>query len=161
MNNSFHMISIILLFALIGFSKLVAQGKASAEVQAAIDKTYSVWEKQDIEIAKQLYANDVVMFGTDAAEFWTSWDNMEPAAIAQFEAVKDPTFNVKDQILRISPSGDMACFLHKVDMTVTVDGQTLSMDDVRVSGVFEKIGIEWKLVQGHWSIGVQGQVVEY
>ena len=48
-----------------------------------------------------------------------------------------------------------------IDFTFSVDGNTNTIRDVRSSGVIKKIDGEWKIVQIHTSIGVEGQAVDY
>ena len=75
--------------------------------------------------------------------------------------INDPIFDFKNETIHISPSGDMASYSHKFDMTFTSQGGTEKLEGFRVSAVLVKEGSSWKHVQAHWSIGVKGQVVEY
>jgi len=80
---------------------------------------------------------------------------------ALLAAIDDPIFDFKNETIHISPSGDMASYSHKLDMTFTSQGEPGKLEGVRVSGVLVKKGSSWKHVQLHWSIGVKGQVIEY
>ena len=68
----------------------------------------------------------------------------------------EPNFKFKNEIIHISPSGDMASFSHKLDMTFTSQGEASKLEDIRVSGVLVKKESSWEHVQVHWSIGVKG-----
>ena len=61
----------------------------------------------------------------------------------------------------MSSGGDMASYTQRLDFTFSVEGEDGEINNVRNSGVVKKIDGEWKVVQIHWSIGVQGQAVEY
>ena len=48
-----------------------------------------------------------------------------------------------------------------IDFTFDSEGQTVEITNVRSSGVIKKYDGKWKIAQIHWSVGVQGQVIEY
>ena len=61
----------------------------------------------------------------------------------------------------MSDSGDMASFTQILDLTFAMGEEPGEVKDIRNSGVIKKIGESWKIVQNHWSIGLEGQAVEY
>ena len=135
--------------------------KVMVGVQNEIRRAYKIWETKDINSVKEIYADNIVVFGTDESEYWKGIDEFEATLKVQMEAINDPIFDFKNETIHISPSGDMASYSHKVDMTFTSQGEPGKLKDVRISGVLVKKGSSWKHVQAHWSIGVKGQVVEY
>ena len=68
---------------------------------------------------------------------------------------------LKDETITISNNPDMASYIHKIDMSFTMDGKPMQMKDTRVTGVLKKTKSGWRHVQAHWSIGIQGQAIEY
>ena len=164
MKNIMNYSTVFLLFGIVGCAKTpvtVDSDKSMTEVQNAIGKAYEIWETKDIDSVKEIYAENVVAFGTDESEYWKGIDEFEPSIKTQMTAINDLNFNFKNETIHISPSGDMASYSHKVDMTFTSQGEPGKLKDVRVSGVLVKKGSSWKHVQLHWSIGVKGQVIEY
>ena len=135
--------------------------KVMVEVQNEIRRAYKIWETKDINSVKEIYADNIVVFGTDESEYWKGIDEFEATLKVQMEAINDPIFDFKNETIHISPSGDMASYSHKFDITFTSKGETENLEGVRVSGVLVKEGSSWKHVQLHWSIGVKGQMVEY
>ena len=135
--------------------------KVMVEVQNEIRRAYKIWETKDINSVKEIYADNIVVFGTDESEYWKGIDEFEATLKVQMTAINDPIFDFKNETIHISPSGDMASYSHKFDITFTSKGGTENLEGVRVSGVLVKEGSSWKHVQLHWSIGVKGQVVEY
>ena len=135
--------------------------KVMVEVQNEIRRAYKIWETKDINSVKEIYADNIVVFGTDESEYWRGIDELEVAYKAVMTAINDLNFDFKNETIHISPSGDMASYSHKVDITFTSQGEPGKLNDVRISGVLVKKGSSWKHVQAHWSIGVKGQVVEY
>ena len=164
MKNIMNYTIVVLLFGIVGCAKTpvtVDSDKTMTEVQNAIGKTYEMWETTDINSVKEIYAENVVGFGTDESEYWKGIDEFEPSIKTQMTAINDLDFDFKNETIHISPSGDMASYSHKVDITFTSQGEPGKLNDVRISGVLVKKGSSWKHVQTHWSIGVKGQVIEY
>ena len=164
MKNIMNYSTVFLLFGIVGCAKTTVTGdpdKSMTEVQNAIGKAYEIWETKDIDSVKEIYAENVVAFGTDESEYWKGIDEFEPSIKVQMAAINDLNFDFKNETIHISPSGDMASYSHKVDITFTSQGEPGKLKDVRISGVLVKKGSSWKHVQTHWSIGVKGQVIEY
>ena len=164
MKNIMNYSTVFLLFGIVGCAKTpvtVDSDKSMTEVQNAIGKAYEIWETKDINSVREIYAENVVAFGTDESEYWKGIDEFEPSIKAQMAAINDLNFHFKNETIHISPSGDMASYSHKVDITFTSQGEPGKLKDVRISGVLVKKGSSWKHVQLHWSIGVKGQVIEY
>ena len=135
--------------------------KVMVGVQNEIRRAYKIWETKDINSVKEIYADNIVVFGTDESEYWKGIDEFEATLKVQMEAINDPIFDFKNETIHISPSGDMASYSHQFDITFTSKGGTENLEGVRVSAVLVKEGASWKHVQSHWSIGVKGQVIEY
>ena len=164
MKNIMNYTIVVLLFGIVGCAKTpvtVDSDKTMTEVQNAIGKVYEIWETKDIDSVKEIYAENVVGFGTDESEYWKGIDEFEPSIKTQMTAINNLDFDFKNETIHISPSGDMASYSHKADMTFTSQGEPGKLKDVRISGVLVKKGSSWKHVQLHWSIGVKGQVIEY
>ena len=135
--------------------------KVMVEVQNEIRRVYKIWETKDINSVKEIYADNIVVFGTDESEYWKGIDEFEATLKVQMAAINDPIFDFKNETIHISPSGDMASYSHQFDITFTSKGGTENLEGVRVSAVLVKEGSSRKHVQAHWSIGVKGQVIEY
>ena len=130
------------------------------EINAFIDKQWNFMTNSSIEEAKNTFYNEMTLIGTDKAEYYTSWSAMKTSIEAQMQII-DPKFEKKNRRLFISDDGTMASYTEIIDFSFSVDGSTNSVKDVRSSGVIKKIGGEWKIVQIHTSVGVEGQAVDY
>ena len=161
MKNIINHTIVVLLIGIVGCTTTVDLDETMVEVQNEIRKAYKIWETKDINSVKEIYAENTVVFGTDEFEYFTGIDELEATYKALLAATNDPIFDFKNETIHISPSGDMASYSHKLDMTFTSQGEPGKLEGVRVSGVLVKKGSSWKHVQAHWSIGVKGQVVEY
>lgn len=130
------------------------------EINAFIDKQWNFMTNSSIEEAKNTFYDEMTLIGTDKAEYYTSWSAMKASIEAQMQII-DPKFEQKNRRLFISDDGTMASYTEIIDFSFSVDGSTNSVKDVRSSGVIKKIDGEWKIVQIHTSVGVEGQAVNY
>ena len=130
------------------------------EINAFIDKQWNFMTNSSIEEAKNTFYDEMTLIGTDKAEYYTSWSAMKESIEAQMQIV-DPKFEQKNRRLFVSDDGTMASYTEIIDFSFSFDGNTNTIRDVRSSGVIKKIGGEWKTVQIHTSIGVEGQAVNY
>ena len=130
------------------------------EINAFIDKQWNFMTNSSIEEAKNTFYDEMTLIGTDKAEYYTSWSAMKASIEAQTQII-DPKFEQKNRRLFVSDDGTMASYTEIIDFSFSVDGSTNSVKDVRSSGVIKKIDGEWKIVQIHTSVGVEGQAVNY
>lgn len=130
------------------------------EINAFIDKQWNFMTNSSIEEAKNTFYDEMTLIGTDKAEYYTSWSAMKASIEAQMQII-DPKFEQKNRRLFVSDDGTMASYTEIIDFSFSVDGSTNSVKDVRSSGVIKKIDGEWKIVQIHTSVGVEGQAVNY
>tara|TARA_B100001996_G_C18659891_1_gene592651 strand:- start:112 stop:597 length:486 start_codon:yes stop_codon:yes gene_type:complete len=134
--------------------------KSFNEVSNFIASQFDFFTNSSLEQAKNTFSADAVLIGTDEAEYLSGWSEIEPSIVGQL-AIKNPKFETRDLNIVISDNGDMASYTQLLDFTFTVGEDSGEINNVRNSGVVKKVNGEWKVVQIHWSIGVQGQAVEY
>ncbi len=130
------------------------------EINTFIDKQWNFITNSSIEEAKTTFYDEMTLIGTDKAEYYTSWSAMKASIEAQMQIV-DPKFEQRNRRLFVSDDGTMASYTEIIDFSFSFDGNKNTIRDVRSSGVIKKIGGEWKIVQIHTSIGVEGQAVNY
>ncbi len=158
MKNIFYFLSIS--FLLLSCNDTRDIEKANEEAKAFIAGQFDFFTNSSLEQAKATFSSDALLIGTDEAEYLSGWSEIEPSIIGQL-AIKDPKFITRDFKMIMSSGGDMASYTQLLDFTFSVEGEAGEVNNVRNSGVVKKIDGEWKVVQIHWSIGVQGQAVEY
>lgn len=154
---------ILLLMFLISFgcsSDKVDLTKANSEAKAFIESQFDFFTSSSIEKAKTTFSNDAILIGTDKSEYLKGWSEIEPSIVGQL-AIEDPKFSTRDLNIVMSSSGDMASYTQLLDFSFNVNGENGEIKDVRNSGVIKKTNGAWEIVQIHWSIGVEGQAVEY
>ena len=134
--------------------------KATEEANAFIASQFDFFTESSLELAKETFAEDAVLIGTDAAEYLSGWTEIEPSVQGQL-VIENPVFTARNLKVFMSDGGDMASYTQELDFTFSVAGEAGEIKNVRNSGVIKKIDGQWKVVQIHWSIGLEGQAVEY
>lgn len=134
-----------------------------AAVKTVLDQFAQMVATEDMELLSQLMAHDpdIIIFGTDAAERWVGYQALKESMEAQFASFDDTRMAERDQVIRVHSSGAAAWFSEVVDWDLTVAGEAVSIEGMRVTGVLEKRNGSWVLVQWHASVPVAGQLVEY
>ena len=131
-----------------------------SEANTFIDNQFNFFYESSLETAQNTFSSNAVLIGTDAAEYYSGWEAMKASIEGQL-AIENPMFTHSNRNVIMSSSGDMASYTQLLNFSFDVDGASMSVENVRNSGVIQKINGEWKIVQIHWSIGVQGQAVAY
>ena len=133
------------------------------EVKAVIDRFGRMWEDEDLGTFDELIArdNDLIVIGTDDAEYIVGFDAFRKAREQQYASYENVEFNIYDQSIKLSQSGDVAWFSETFDLFLIAGNQSVSLEGIRLTGVLEKRDGKWKVVQLHTSVPVQGQAAEY
>ena len=161
MKKIYFFLPVILLFTnLNSQNNLVDIEKASTEAEDFITSQFDFFTNSSLEQAKMTFADNAILIGTDAAEYLTGWKEIEPSVKGQL-IIKDPVFSSRNLNIFMSDDGKMASYTQELDFTYSIDGEPGEVKDVRNSGVIKNIEGEWKIIQIHWSIGLEGQAVEY
>lgn len=159
-----------LLSALVALAALSAHAAHHASekhskpnLKNAVDQLMGAFEKESVEMFDDVMAKDtgMVTFGTDASERWVGFDEVRDSFAKQIRAFEVERIDTRNQVIKTSNSGEVAWFSQIVDWHISSGGNSQAIPGIRVTGVLEKRGTEWKIVQFHTSAPIQGQVVEY
>lgn len=133
------------------------------EVKAVIDRFGRMWEDEDLSAFDEVVAHDdgMIVIGTDAAEYVVGFDAFRSAREQQYASYENVEFNIYNQSIKLSQSGDVAWFAETFDLFLIAGGEPVSLEGIRLTGVVEKRDGQWKVVQLHTSVPVQGQAAEY
>jgi len=133
------------------------------EAELLIAKMWESFEKGDLDQFSQTMSqeNDMVSFGTDASERWDGWKNLEDSVRLQFQSFKVISVKRRNKTLKMSDTNKTAWFSEIVDWEMAGEDGNDIIEGIRYTGVMEKIAENWKIVQFHCSVGVEGQVLEY
>lgn len=137
--------------------------RARQAVAAVVERWHRGLDAGGAEILAEVTARDeeLVTFGTDAAERWVGYEALLRAAKAQNEAFRVPEHRARDRVVQLSRSGDVAWFSELLDMVVESGGEVTRVEGMRVTGVLERREGRWVFVQFHSSVPVSGQLVAY
>ena len=134
-----------------------------AAAEAVVAQLWRAFEIQDLDLLSQVMAHDsnMIIIGTDAAERWVGYEPFIAAEEKMFASFDFERLSIHDQVLTVHESGHVAWFSAIVDGEVTVGERHQSVGGIRITGVLEKRGPGWVIVQYHSSVPVAGQNIEY
>lgn len=133
-----------------------------AAVKAVVDLWLDMWVEEDLAAFDQAFSHDddMIIFGTDMAEYWVGYQAARESIELQLGVFEDTEGIVRNQDIKVHASGKVAWFTEMLDMKVTSGGDLYEMTGW-FSGIMEKRGGTWKIVQFHASKPVDGQAVAY
>ena len=140
------------------------QGAAAmTQVREVVDLYMEAFERGDSALFASLMAEDeeMITFGTDAAERWVGKRNLIASFAKQVSAFDVERIDISDQVIRLSQSKTTAWFSEIADWHIRIAGETDTIRGIRITGVLEKQVDGWKIVQFHTSAPVAGQIVAY
>ena len=134
-----------------------------AAVKAVLDQIIDVMKTEDMELYSKIMAHDddMVNFGTDAAERWVGWEPLKSAFVQQFVSVEETEISVRELDIKVHKSGEVAWFSEIWDWKGKAQGQPFAIEGMRFTGVLEKRNGNWVVVHVHASIPVSGQAIKY
>ncbi len=132
-------------------------------VESAVDRFGRMWEDEDMNTFDALIAHDadMVIVGTDTAEYIVGYEAFRRARQEQFDSFDNVEYNVEDRDIKLSEMGNTAWFTQRFDLFTLTEGGPVSLEDLRLTGVLEKRDGQWRIVQLHTSVPVAGQAAEY
>lgn len=153
----------LLLAPAAAFASSHTERDAAAGAKAVVDQFNHLFESEDMAAFDRVFAHDAdaVSFGTDAAERFVGFDELRKSVTAQFASIETTKLAVRDQVVKASRGGDAAWFSEVFDWDLKAGGEAVQLKGVRFTGVLEKRDGEWKVVQFHASVPVQGQAAQY
>ncbi len=107
-----------------------------AAVKTVVDQWMQGMKTKDMEIYSRNFAHDsdMVNFGTDAAEKWVGWESLKESIESQFKSMDVDNISIKDQVIKVHKSGEVAWFSEVLDFTGKAQGQPFSMEGFRLTG---------------------------
>ena len=129
-----------------------------AKVKSVVDQFEQVWETKDMELFSRIMAHDadLVVYGSDAPEHWVGWEPLKESVEKMFPALENTKITVKEQSIKVHPSGNVAWFSEVWDWDMVLEGKAVRSEGQRLTGVLEKRNGSWVFVQFHNSVPVSG-----
>ena len=152
-----------MLLAMSGCNQKVDLEAERTEATTVVNHMIQALEAEDMNLLAKVMAHDadMVNFGTDAAERWVGWDALKESVEKQFASFDKTKLTVKDQVVKVNPSGNVAWFSEIVDWDLMAKGKPVHMEGSRITGVLEKRDGNWVIVQFHVSVPVSTQAAQY
>jgi uncharacterized protein (TIGR02246 family) len=138
-----------------------------AKEKNAVDETLNQWinafQDEDAEMLASVMGDDpdMIFFGTDAQERWVGKDDFIASQKEFFEATSESKIELYNKTIKVSGSGTVAWSTCMMKWDVMSGDQPMHLEGIRFTMVFEKRDNNWIIVQGHGSVPVAGQGVEY
>ncbi|MCF8230506.1 MAG: nuclear transport factor 2 family protein [Bacteroidales bacterium] len=153
-------ILIVLLFACQVKTKKVNPEAEIASIENVLDQYVIANENQDFRIIENIWSKEenIELIGTDSDELLTGWESIRSAIKNQFESFENTYISVNDQHIHINNTGNTAWFFETLNYNFLYKGEAMSFEGIRFTGVLEKRGNKWELVQGHLSIPAEVDV---
>jgi ketosteroid isomerase-like protein len=163
---SYSKFGAVLIFAGLLLTACTIDTDTETEVQSAKTAVDDFWRAigtQDLDLLSRVVAQDeeLIVFGTDAAERWvgsTAFLSAEEQIMQAFDVL---SLDRREETLQVHSRGGVAWFSTVFDIAITVDGEVAGLKGLRTTGVVEKRNDDWVIVQLHTSVPVAGQEVEY
>jgi hypothetical protein len=154
---------ILLIFAACTGEPRVDLESERAKVMKVLDNFVLAHEDRDLELLLSCFSEkpDIMILGTDEDELWVDKVSMGEAQKRAYETFNTVNLSVRDKILKMCGTGDLAWFYMKVNWFVESADEQFTFDGIRTTGVLEKEDVGWKIVQIHTSMPVKGQAVRY
>jgi len=148
----------ILALVMSGRSQKVDIEAEKAKVKSVVDQFEQFWETEDMDLLARIMAHDadMVNYGSDAAEHFVGWEALKESVEKMLPSLENIKITVKDQVIKVHPSGNVAWFSEVWDWDLVVEGKPVHSGDQRLTGVLEKRNGSWVLVQFHNSVPVSG-----
>lgn len=159
---------ILLLFAAIIIiscnktEKKVDSATEIAEIENTLEKYIMANEKEDFVLIESIWApqDDIVLYGTDSDERLVGWGNIKEVIKKQFSLIENTYISSSDQIIKVSDCGNTAWFAERLNYNFIYKGTAHSYDNIRFTGVMEKMDGRWVLVQAHLSLPASSKVIK-
>lgn len=128
------------------------------KVAIVLEKYVIASEKQDVDLVHDVWAAepDIVVFGTAGDEKLIGWEAIKTAVERQFNSFEDIYISVHDQVIQVDGMGRTAWFSEIVNYNYIYQGEPKQYEGLRFTGVLQKFGEDWYIVQSHMSIPASG-----
>lgn len=136
--------------------------KELSNIRSVLEQYELARENEDFATVEQIWAsdNEIVLFGTEGDEQMVGIDEIRKAMSRQFEELENTLINISEQKIHLSKDGNIAWFSEVLDYNFIYEGENMTFEGIRFTGVMEKRDGQWKLVQGHISVPYEAELEE-
>ncbi len=103
-----------------------------------VDQFEQFWETKDMELLSRIMAHDadMVNYGSDALEYVVGWESLKESVEGMLPSLQNIKITVKDQVIKVHHSGEMAWFSEVWDWDLVAEGKRVRSEGQRLTGVF-------------------------
>lgn len=136
--------------------------KELSDIRMLLEQYELARESEDFATVEMIWAadEDIILFGTEGDEKMMGWSAIEKAMSRQFNELENTLINISDQHIKVSMDGKTAWFSEVLDYNFIYQGEDMTFEGIRFTGVMEKRDGHWKLVQGHLSVPYESEIEE-
>ncbi len=140
----------------------MAENYNTKDVTDLINRYLEAYQRRDISALGDVVARDAnfVAFGSDEGETWYGWDKFRTAAEQLFAFAREIHWNRGTPRVTFSRDGNCAWFAEEMTGNF-LTGEGKHECKFRLSGIAEKRGGQWVLVQFHRSVPTKEYAVPY
>ncbi len=126
-----------------------------AKLASLMEEINTAWEIEDLETFSRIVAHDAEMvnFGMDVNDRWQGWSALEAGLQMQFEVFSDTEVTPQQVDINVSETGRTAWLAQAMNIKTNFMGSPVSLE-ARITAVFEKRDVDWRLVQFHYSVPI-------
>jgi ketosteroid isomerase-like protein len=134
---------------------------ARTEVLAVLERFRLGWERLDPALVLSTVARrqDVVVYGTDAAERWVGYGALVEPFRAQAAAFSHAVYTWSDGP-RVWVRGEAAWACGELRVRLMAGGREVEAT-MRSTFVLSREADDWRIVHAHFSVGAQAPVADY
>lgn len=129
--------------------------KEITEIQLLLEKHVIANETKNIDLIKEIWAPDenIIIYGTNSDEKLVGWTQVRNAFLQQFQVFEEAYLSLSDQTINLDCDGNTGWFSQLMNYNyTTISGEAKRFEGIRFTGVVEKKGEKWYIVQSHMSI---------
>lgn len=124
------------------------------EIALVLEKYVIANEDQRIDLVEEIWADDenIVAIGTSSDEILAGWKAIKRTIQKQFDTFSNTYISLTNQKINVNNTGNTAWFSAILNYNFIRDTIPMSYEGIRYTGVLERRGGKWVIVQSHMSI---------
>jgi len=139
---------------IIGFScaEKIDLDAEKVKIKSILDTWVVYVAEKNLEAVKNICDTDELFYIDQRSIVTKRWRDYEQHLVDIFQIFEEMSFHITEQVIRLSRSANTAWFFETQDFSgLQKDGSTISLKDVRISGVLEERNSRWLIVHFHSS----------
>ena len=137
-------------------AKYIPEKDLSA-IRTVLEKYTIARENEDITMIEEVWSNneDIILIGTDSDENYIGWQQIKKAVQKQFGSLENVLISITDQKIDTDLDGRTAWFSQTLNYNFIYNGEAMSFEGIRATGVLQKQEGKWNIVQVHLSVPIE------